>query len=100
MSNLCQSAVSSSSREQVARFKARQAMAWVEDAQRSLSRAAEQLSPVRGAGREHARLLQFYSRIEREWYRLERLFARRLDLDRDPMPAEMDGAAADARRAA
>lgn len=83
------------SREDVARIKLRHALAWVEDAQRSLSRAAENLAPVRGAARDHARVLRLYKSIKREWYAIEKLFARRLDLDRDPLPAELAGLATD-----
>jgi hypothetical protein len=74
----------------VARWKVRQSMTWLEDALRSLSRAAEQLAAVRGAGREHGRLVGIYERVHREWSRLEALLGRVLDLDREPLPAELD----------
>ena len=68
--------------EQAARFNARRAMTWVEDAQRSLARAAELLAPIRGAGREHARVVQLRESVGRVWPKIERLFRRRLVLDR------------------
>jgi hypothetical protein len=68
-------------------------MAWVEDAQRSLSRAAEQLSPVRFGVRQHQQLLRLYTLVEPEWYRLEKLADNpRLDLDREPLPSELEAA--------
>jgi hypothetical protein len=80
-------------RATVARWKVRSAMSWTEDAQRSLCRAMEQLSPVRFGLRQHQQLARLYELVKAEWYRLEKLSGDpRLDLDREPLSSELEAA--------
>ncbi len=53
------------------RLRVHSALDLIEEAQRLIERAGQELSPVVGAADEWHDTMQLYSRIKRQWYQLE-----------------------------
>ncbi len=56
----------------------------IEEAQRLIERAGQELSPVAGAADEWHDTMQLYSRIKRQWYQLDRWQEKRMSQNGRP----------------
>jgi transcriptional regulator len=67
----------------------RRALDLIEEAQRTLGRAAEELSPIQFGSPAQDRIMKLYDKVHSEWYRTRRLLDdKRIQIDRELTEAE------------
>lgn len=66
----------------VAKQKVQRALELIEQAQRLISEAGSELSPICWGAKEHKQVCDFYDKVKALWYRVEPLrYSTKIDLD-------------------